>query len=199
LKNNKLIGITGGIGAGKSIVCNIFNHFHIPVFNADDTAKKLVITDPTLKAEIMKLFGNEAYINGVYNKKYIAGLVFNDNLLLTKLNNLIHPKVRQTASDWAMKQYKSPYLLYEAALMNAAGAGNDFEKVIVVQSPMEMRIKHIQNRDNRSLTEIKAIIDKQISDEERVKFADYQIINNEKISLVDQVFYIHNELNRLYT
>jgi dephospho-CoA kinase len=190
----KLIGITGGIGSGKSIVCNIFQTFGIPVFNADETAKKIVEIDPILKAEILQLLGNDAYIGEKYNRKFVSSKVFNNNELLYKLNGLIHPKVRQAAFIWIEKQKPAPYYLYEAAIMKAAGDGNSFNKVILVTSPLVLRIARIKARDNRTEQEILAIINKQVSDEARLKIADYFIENDEKNSLIEQVLKIHREL-----
>lgn len=190
-ENRKLIGITGGIGAGKSLVSKIFQTLGIPVFNADDTAKSLIETDPELKNDIIQLFGNEAYIENKYNRKYIANRVFYESSLLQKLNNLVHPKVREHANYWLSSQEKLPYYLYEAALMKAAGDGNLFNKVIVVFSPIYLRIERIKARDNRTEAEILAIINKQISDEERVKIADFQIFNDEKASIIKQVMELH--------
>ncbi len=189
-----LVGITGGIGAGKTIVCRIFAALGIPVFNADEQAKRLVNNDLVLKESIVELLGDEAFLEGKYNRKYVAKQVFNNPVLLSKLNGLIHPEVRKAASTWAEKQAKSPYLLYEAALMNRAGEGNKFQKIIVVNAPMVIRIERIKTRDHRTEAEIKAIIDKQISDETRNKIADFRIENNEKESLIEQVLKIDEEL-----
>lgn len=192
----KIIGITGGIGSGKSIVCKIFQVMGIPVFNADETAKKLVESDSNLKAEIIQLLGNEAYIGEKYNRKFIANKVFNNIELLKKLNGLIHPKVRETALIWIEKQKPSPYYLYEAAIMKASGDANNFEKIILVRSPLELRIARIKTRDNRTEQEILAIMNKQISDEERQKIADFTIENDEKNSLIEQVLEIHEKLTK---
>ncbi|MES2795197.1 MAG: dephospho-CoA kinase [Bacteroidota bacterium] len=194
---NQLIGITGGIGAGKSLVCEIFKVLGIPVFNADETAKKLVETDAKLKSEIIKLLGNEAYSGEKYNRKFVSQKVFNESILLNQLDQLIHPKVREYAYEWFRIQKPSPYYLYEAALMNAAGIGNVFNKIIVVQSPTFLRIERIKKRDQRPETEILAIINKQKTDEERLKIANFVIYNDEKNSLIEQVLKINNHLSQL--
>jgi dephospho-CoA kinase len=196
-KTNIIIGITGGIGAGKSLVCRIFNVLDIPVFNADDSAKSIVETDEILKNKIIELLGNEAYEGEKYNRKYVASKVFTDVELLKKLNNLIHPKVRESAANWFLSQKKSSYYLYEAALMNGAGDNNSLKKVIVVKSPIQTRVERIIQRDGRSEEEILAIINKQKSDEDRSKIADFVIENDEKHSLIEQVLNIHNQLLNL--
>jgi dephospho-CoA kinase len=193
-QHKKIIGITGGIGTGKTIVCKIFQALGIPVFNADETAKKLVETNQILKNEIIQLLGNEAYLGEKYNRKFVAGKVFNDTRLLQKLNGLIHPKVREAAIIWIEKQKNAPFYLYEAALMKAAGDANNFEKIILVHSPLALRIARIKTRDNRTEQQIMAIINKQVSDEERQQIADYTIENDEKNSIIEQVLKIHNEL-----
>lgn len=193
----KIIGITGGIGAGKSVVAKVFSVLGIPVFDADSAAKTIVVSNQKLKDSIIELLGNEAYINNIYNRNFVAGKVFKDPVLLEKLNSLIHPAVRLYAAEWAIKQKNSPYLLYEAALMNAAGKGNIFDKIIVVNSPLPLRINRIKVRDNRTDKEISAIIDKQISDTERLKFADYVIENDESTGLIDQVLTVHQNIMEL--
>lgn len=196
-KTNNIIGITGGIGAGKSLVCQIFNVLGIPVFNADDSAKSIVEIDEILKNKIIELLGNEAYVGEKYNRKYVASKVFNDVGLLKKLNSLIHPKVRESAINWFLIQKNAKYYLYEAALMNGAGDNNSLKKVIVVNSPIQTRVERIIQRDGRSEEEILAIISKQKSDDDRSKIADFVIENDEKTSLIEQVLNIHNKLLNL--
>jgi dephospho-CoA kinase len=191
----KIIGITGGIGAGKSLVCHIFQILGIPVFNADDVAKKIVETNEALKAEIIQLLGDEAYLYGSYNRKYVASQVFGNKEMLRNLNNLIHPQVKAEAIIWAQSQKMAPFYLYEAALMKAAGDSNIFDKVIVINAPLELRINNIKARDNRTETEILAIINNQITDQERKKIADFVIENDGKISLIDQILTVYNNLS----
>lgn len=190
----KTIGITGGIGVGKTTVCQIFKTLGIPVFNADDTAKQIVNTNLILKENIIELLGNEAYTSNGYDRKYVAKKVFNDKNLLQKLNNLIHPQVRIMAKKWIEKQENHNYCLYEAAIMNAANKGDIFDKIIVITSPLTLRIERIKTRDNRTTDEILAIISNQMSEEERIKMADYVIVNNETESLIRQVLVIDTQL-----
>jgi dephospho-CoA kinase len=195
----KIIGITGGIGSGKSIVCKIFMVLGIPVFNADTEAKRLVVEDAQLKQEIIVLLGTEAYIEGKYNRSFVASKIFNNPDLLLKLNNKIHPAVREYANKWAEKQKNAPYLLYEAALMNAAGDGNNFDKIIIVNAPLKLRIDRVKARDNRTNEEITAIISKQKTDKERQQITDFTIENNEKASLINQVLAIHHDILAIIT
>lgn len=192
----KTIGITGGIGVGKTTVCQIFKTLGVPVFNADDTAKQIVNTDPILKENIIQLLGNEAYTPIGYDRKYVAKKVFNDKNLLQKLNNLIHPQVRIMAKKWIEKQETDSYSLYEAAIMKEADKGDFFDKIIVITSPLTLRIERIKARDNRTSEEILAIISNQMSEEDRIKMADYLIVNNESESLIRQVLAIDAQLKK---
>ena len=186
--NQKIFGITGGIGSGKSLICKIFSTMNIPIYDADSRAKYLIINNLSLKKSIKSLLGESSYKpSGDYNRTWVASQVFNNPDLLKQLNSLVHPCVHRDAQDWVKKYPKSPFLLYEAALMKAAGDSNVFEKVIVVNAPIALRIKRIKQRDNRSEQEIKDIIARQITDEERLKIADYVIENDDKQPILDQV------------
>jgi dephospho-CoA kinase len=187
-KAQKIIGITGGIGSGKSLVCKIFSIMNTPIYDADSRAKYLINNDLSLKNSIKNLLGDNAYTPiGEYNRAWVASQVFNDSDLLKRLNSLVHPCVHKDAHKWVKKFPKSPFLLYEAALMKAAGDNNIFDKVVVVNAPFELRIKRIQLRDKRAEQEIKNIIARQISDEERLKIADYIIENDDKKAVLEQV------------
>jgi dephospho-CoA kinase len=184
----KIIGITGGIGSGKSIVCKVFAAMGIPVYEADSRAKTLMNNDLSLKKSIQNLLGEQAYTpTGEYNRAWVASQVFNNPDLLQKLNAIVHPRVRADAEMWMQQHQKAPFVLYEAALMKAAGDGNHFDKVIVVTAPIALRIKRVQKRDKRSEQEIKDIIARQISDEERLKIANFVIENDEVKPLLGQI------------
>ena len=191
----KIIGITGGIGSGKSIVCKIFATLGIPIYEADARAKWLTTHDLILKEKIIQLLGSDAYTpTGEYNRAWVGSQVFGNVDLLQKLNEIIHPAVHQDAQKWFSAHPNAPFLLYEAALMKAAGDGNFFQKVIVVNAPLELRIKRVQLRDGRSEQAIKDIIARQISDEERNKIADYFVENDEKTPVISQVLALFERL-----
>ena len=195
---SKVIGITGGIGSGKSLVCKVFSVLGIPIYEADARAKYLITQDQLLKKNIIELLGEQAYLaSGDYNRAWVASQVFENPVLLSKLNALVHPKVRQDATDWIQQNQKTPFVLYEAALMKAAGDGNTFDKVIVVNAPVDLRIQRIKARDQRSETEIRAIIERQISEEERQKIADFIIENDEKQPLLPQILDLYEKLSLL--
>ena len=195
MKSQKIIGITGGIGSGKSLICKIFSTMNIPIYDADSRAKYLINNDLSLKNSIKTLLGKNAYLpTGKYNRKWVASQVFNNPDLLKQLNSLVHPYVHKDSHDWVKKYSKSPFLIYEAALMKAAGDNNMFDKVIVVNAPINLRIQRIQVRDKRSEQEIKDIIARQISDEERLKIADYVIENDDKEPVLKQVLELYEIL-----
>lgn len=190
------IGITGGIGSGKSVVCRIFSCLGIPIYNADDRAKELTVGDGELRNAIVQLLGPESYTtDGAYNRSYVAEKVFGNPGLLHQLNGLIHPRVQHDTQVW-MKQLESspgiPYVVKEAAIMNRAGKHNDLDRVVVVTASEELRLRRIRQRDpHRSEEQIRDIIKRQISEEERRSLADYVITNDDNSSLIDQVLRLH--------
>ena len=184
----KLIGITGGIGSGKSIVCKVFAMLGVPIYEADSRAKSLMNNDLSLKKSIKNLLGEQSYtLAGEYNRAWVASQVFNNSDLLRQLNAIVHPRVREDAEQWIQQNSSASFLLYEAAIMKAAGDNNNFDKVVVVNAPIDLRIKRVQKRDNRTEQEIRHIIARQISDEERLKIADFVIKNDEETPLLQQI------------
>jgi len=187
------IGITGGIGSGKSIVCRVFAALGAPIYVADDRAKWLLNHDATLKNAVEKLLGEDAYLSdGQYNRNWVASQVFSNPSLLHQLNALVHPRVWEDTADWVKQHQSSPYLIKEAAIMAKAGQNNDLDKVVVVCAPIETRIKRVQQRDpQRTEASIRDIIARQASDDERLKIADYVIDNDESQLLIPQVWALH--------
>ncbi len=189
-----IIGITGGIGSGKSIVCRIFGVLGIPVYEADTRAKWLMNHDPQLKEQLIALLGPDAYTHtGEYNRAWVASQVFDNQNLLLKLNAVVHPRVWQDSAAWVQQHSEAPYLLYEAAIMKAAGQGNAFRHVVMVSAPVELRVKRTLARDpQRSEQEVRAIIARQVSDEERLKIADFVVQNDDYQLLIPQVLHLHS-------
>ncbi|TDE16456.1 dephospho-CoA kinase [Dyadobacter psychrotolerans] len=192
-KNRPLqIGVTGGIGSGKSIVCKIFSCLGISVYDADSRAKWLTNADPEIRAKVIELLGSKSYDeHGNYNRAFVASLVFKNEILLRRLNSIIHPVVQRDTEKWVLDRQKESYIIKEAAIMNAAKDSNSLDYVIVVQSPVELRIKRILERDSRSEEEIRAIIERQVSDTERNEIADFIIHNDEETALIPQVLKLH--------
>jgi dephospho-CoA kinase len=190
-----LIGITGGIGSGKSTVCQLFRALGAPVYEADDRAKWLTNHDPILRADILRLLGPEAYTEaGTYNRPWVATQVFADPNLLQQLNSLIHPRVWADSAAWVQTNARKPYLIYEAALMRAAGDGNALDTVVVVSAPETLRIQRVRQRDpHRSEPEIRKIIQNQISDDDRARIADVVVKNDESELLIPQVLTLHEQ------
>lgn len=193
----KVIGITGGIGSGKSIICKVFELLGVPVYYADARANWLTNNDSQLRKEIKELLGRQAYDeNGQYNRKWVASLVFDNPELLKMLNMLIHPRVFEDTKQWLALHQNHPYILREAAISNAAGVGNDLDKVVVVNCPTEIRIKRVQARDpHRSEKQIRAIIARQKSDEQFTEIADYQIFNDDRRLILPQILSLHEILS----
>ncbi|ADB42284.1 dephospho-CoA kinase [Spirosoma linguale] len=188
------IGVTGGIGSGKSVVCAVFKALDIPVYEADERAKWLTEHDPILKADIQRVLGKEAYTpTGRYNRSWVASQVFADPALLASLNAVIHPRVFADTAAWVNEHADKPYVVKEAALMNQrAGDGNTLDKIIVVQAPVALRIARIRKRDpQRTDSEIQNIIDRQLSDEARFQIADYVVENDEAQLLLPQIIRLH--------
>lgn len=185
------IGLTGGIGSGKSTVARIFEVLGIPVYYADNAAKKLMIENGELKTSIINAFGKEAYIGGNLNREYIAAAVFNDTEKLQLLNALVHPATIQDASEWFQKQ-TAPYVIKEAALIFESGANKELDYVIGVKSPFDLRVQRAMYRDHILADEVKARINKQMDEESKLRLCDYVIINDEEQMLIPQVLAMHN-------
>lgn len=200
MKTPLQIGVTGGIGSGKSVVCQVFQALGAPIYEADERAKWLTEHDPILKADIQRVLGISAYDSvGHYNRAWVASQVFANPELLSALNAVIHPRVFADTESWVNLQIGKPYVIKEAALMKAAGDSNSLDKVIVVEAPMDLRIERIRKRDpHRSEAEIRNIIARQISDEERLQLADYVLDNDESQLLIPQILQLHEEFLRLW-
>lgn len=191
----KIIGITGGIGSGKSVVCKIFEQLKIPVYEADSAAKLLYNKYPELKQSVRELVSEEAIDkNGNINRKKLAEIVFNDEEKLEILNKLVHPLVKRDFENWVESHKSYPYVLKEAAILFESGANKQCDLVIAVISPLELRIERIRQRDKKSKAEIEKIISTQLSDEELIKRSDFVIYNDEVQMVVPQVLKIHGEI-----
>lgn len=187
-----LIGITGGIGSGKSMVCRLFECLDIPVYYADSRAKWLTNNDPEIREKVIALLGPESYnAEGRYDTRFVASSVFKNEALLKELNAIIHPVVLRDTKDWVSQHAGMPYVLKEAAIMAKAGHSNSVDYVVVVEAPVGLRIQRILQRDNRTEQEIRAIIERQVSDESRREIADYIVNNDDASELIPQVLHLH--------
>ncbi|WP_304232262.1 dephospho-CoA kinase [Jiulongibacter sediminis] len=183
------VGITGGIGSGKSTVARIFEVLDIPVYHADDEAKWLIANDKSLKIEIIKLLGEEAYINGEYNRSYVSLKVFNDSDLLQRLNSLVHPAVAMHFENW-VKSKTTPYIIKEAAIVKSKSG---IDHLIYVHASSEKRVERTLKRDNfRTREAVLKIIESQQTEDDFRALADF-VIDNESDLLIPQVLEIHKK------
>lgn len=190
----KTVGITGGIGSGKTTVAKMFTEKGIPVYIADTEAKKLMNTSSEIKEELIKLFGPKAYADEELNRSYIASEVFYDSDKLEKLNAIVHPRVGTHFSEWKIAQ-KAPYILYEAAILFEKGAYKKCDYTILVTAPKAIRIERIKKRDNTTEKAIEARMNNQWPDKQKEKLADFVIENNEGLAQTKlQVEQLHNKL-----
>jgi len=192
------IGITGGIGSGKTTVCKIFEKFGIPVYYADDRAKKLMVENPEIVEKIKSIFGKRAYHkSGSLYRQHIARIAFSKPEKLKQLNAVVHPAVAKDSMDWIKAQKNVPYTLKEAALLVEVGSYKLLDKLIVVTAPQTVRIQRVMNRDKTDRKAVEARISKQMPEEEKLKFADFEIKNDGSESLIKQVWEIHEKLKSL--
>ena len=194
-KQTLKVGITGGIGSGKTTVCKIFETLDIPIYYADDRAKWLMTHDPELMAAISNTFGSDAYSSeGQLNRAYLAKVVFEDDEKLAQLNALVHPAVFRDGSQWHHSQAGIPYTLREAALLFESGSYRAIDKMIVVTAPLAVRIKRVMERDQVTEAAVMARIEKQWPEEEKVKRADFVIQNDGERLIIPKVLEIHRWL-----
>jgi len=192
------IGITGGIGAGKSTVSQLFKTLGVPVYNSDERAKWLMNHDLDLKNKIIKLFGDNAYTSHEeVNRMLIAQKVFNDKLLLVQLNELVHPAVKKDYLDWSTSILNNKYSLKESALLFETGIYKELDKNILVVAPLNIRIERVMKRDGISQELVEQRIKNQLPEEEKIPLADYIIYNDESNSLIEQVLTIHQQISQL--
>jgi dephospho-CoA kinase len=190
-----IIGITGGIGSGKTIVCKVFATLNIPVFYADDEAKKLYDTSPELLEKLVHLFGDDILTGGRLNKTKLADLVFQRDDLLKELNAMVHPLVGQSFATWHNQQ-SSPYVIREAAILLESGSYRDCDLIILVTADESLRIKRVMERSKISSGEVQKRMAKQWTDTDKRAFADFEINNDEKALIIPQIISIHESILR---
>jgi dephospho-CoA kinase len=189
------IGITGGIGSGKTTVCRIFEQLGIQVYYADDRAKALMVESPEVRAAIIALLGEEAYFpDGSLNRPYISSIVFNTPEKLTGLNAIVHPAVFNDGEAWLKEHADAPYTLKEAALLFESGSHKALDKIIMVFAPKDLRIQRVMKRDKSPREAVEARISQQMPEEEKLRLSDYVIYNDGHHSLISQVWQLHQKL-----
>jgi len=187
------VGLTGGIGSGKSTIAKVFAVLGIPVYYADDSAKKLMQTNELLKQQLIFHFGEAVYIDGKLNRTHLASIVFNDKAKLELLNSLVHPVTIADADDWFGRQ-TSPYVIKEAALLFESGAAEGLDYIITVTAPETLRIKRVMERDSVTAEEVKKRMMNQIDESIKNRLSNFVIYNDEQEMILPQVLKIHEEL-----
>jgi dephospho-CoA kinase len=188
------IGITGGIGSGKSLVSRIFQHLGVPVYDADSHAKELMTTDGILVSRIKKEFGDLAYHNdGTLDRTYLGNTVFNDQKRLDLLNSLVHPRVAADYERWVKEHRQFRYVLKEAALLFEANSARNLDQVVVVTAPEDVRIRRVLKRDpHRTVEQLKGIVEKQMPEDKKRELADHIIVNDDTQLVIPQVLKLHD-------
>jgi dephospho-CoA kinase len=187
------VGITGGIGTGKSTVCRIFSLLGIPIYDADSRAKWLTENNPDIRTQLISTFGEETFNGFVLNRSYLATVAFADDASTARLNAIVHPAVAIDFKAWALLQ-DAPYILKEAALFYEAGTAHEMDTMLVVTAPIDIRISRVLNRDaHRSTEQIKAIIDRQWPDERKLALAQHIVYNDEHQLLIPQILALHQQ------
>jgi dephospho-CoA kinase len=186
------IGITGGIGSGKTTVARIFEVLGIPVYYADDAAKRIMNEDPQVREAIIKKFGELSYKDGMLNREYLASIVFHDKKKLAALNALVHPATIRNSIQW-MKCQTAPYAIREAALIFESGVQDQLDYVIGVSAPAELRIERAIQRDKLTRQQVLDRMDRQINETIKMRLCDFVIVNDNKKPLIQQVLKLHEK------
>lgn len=189
----KVIGLTGGIGSGKTTVAGFFQELGVPVYIADEAGKRLMASSADVRDRIIELLGPESYLNTHPDRKYIASQVFTSEEKLSKLNQIIHPAVEKDFKEWSSSQ-KAPYVIYEAAILFESGGYKKCDAVILVTAPHKLKIERLQKRDQSSIEEIEARMQHQWPDEKKRPLSQFEIINTEILKTKKRVRNVHEFL-----
>lgn len=192
----KIVGLTGGIGSGKSLISEAFKCLNVPVYNSDKASKALVNSSSVIISSIKKEFGSKAYKKDILDRKYIASIVFNDQKSLNILNSIIHPEVKKDFESWARvyKDLGAKYIIKETAILVETGLYQEVDFVVLVKAKIEDRIKRVISRDGSTQEEVQARIKKQMPDKLKQKYADAVIENNNDSPLLDSILSLHKKL-----
>lgn len=197
-KNNKttplLIGLTGGIGAGKTLIAKMFELLRVPVFDADTEAKAILGNDQNVRARVIEIFGPEAYSGSEPNRKFLAQRVFANDEKREKLNAIVHPAVGEAFKQWVKDHSDNPYLLKEAAIIFETGGEAHLDGVVIVTAPEVIRIERVMQRDNVTENQVRDRMAAQWTDEKKLEKSNYHIVNDGKTAVIPQVLAIHDAL-----
>ncbi|WP_458626223.1 dephospho-CoA kinase [Winogradskyella sp. PC D3.3] len=188
-----VVGLTGGIGSGKSTILECFKSYGVPVYIADDEAKALMNRSKVIKRKLIQLFGEKAYIDNQLNRPYLASKIFNDKALLSKMNAIVHPKVARHFKHWLEKQ-KAKYVIKEVAIIFENNLQDQYDYIITVVADEDLRIQRVMQRDHTSMEKVKAIIKNQWPDADKISKSDFVIVNNNLQDAKEQVLKIHQTL-----
>ena len=191
------VGLTGGIGSGKTTVCNVFRHLGIPVYHADIHARILSDEDDDIKKALSGLVGDDIYTESGLDRKKLSQMIFVNRSLLQKVNEIIHPKVMDHFSKWINEHQETNYIIHEAAILFESGMNPLFDKIITVSAPEDIRISRIMKREGVTENDVKNIIKNQWPESRKRDNSDYIIINDQKQMILPQILKIHNELTLL--
>ena len=191
----KILGLTGGIGSGKTTVAKMFEALGVPVYNADQSAKMLMQSSEDLKDKIKQLLGEDAYTENRLNKAFISEKIFNNKALLSQINALVHPEVARDFNSWLPLQ-TSVYVIKEVAILFETATEDQFDYILTVTAPEAIRIQRIIERDQIALTKIKAVISNQLQDSEKTVKSDFVILNTDLNDTKNQVYDIHNKIHK---
>jgi dephospho-CoA kinase len=191
-----LVGITGGIGSGKSLVCRILEILGVPVYHADQQARNLMNSQPGLVSRIRMLLGDDAYRDGMMDRNYVAGKVFGNKELLESLNRIVHPAVRQDFQHWAWKQEGVPYVVEEAAILFESGADRFMDYTVLVYAPEDIRIGRVMERDGTDREAVILRMSHQMDEEEKKQKAGEIILNDDTTLLLPQVIRLHEKMKK---
>ena len=192
----KIVGLTGGIGSGKTTVAQMFKALGVPVYNADEEAKTLMQNSEIIKGELIQLLGANCYQNGQLNRSFIASKVFSDKALLEKINAIVHPKVAAHFDDWCSKQ-TAPYVIKEVAILFETESQHLFDFILTVTSPVETRIQRVMDRDQKTKSEVELVIKNQLSETEKINQSHFVIFNNTISDTERDVMEIHNKITEI--
>lgn len=192
----KVVGLTGGIGSGKTTVAKMFEDLGMPLYIADDRAKILMNTSKVIKKKLIALFGEEAYSDGQLNRPFLASKIFEDAVLLKSMNAIVHPKVADDFKRWKNKQHTA-YVLKEAAVIFENNMASQYDYIITVVADLDQRIARVVKRDDTSKDRVLAIVNNQLTDKEKADQSDFVIINHNLDETKKQVLKIHQQLSKL--
>jgi dephospho-CoA kinase len=180
------LGITGGIGSGKSTVSEILTLCNVPVYIADVESKRLVATSPVIKEKLIHIYGEELFEGGVLNKALLASHIFNDKAKLEQVNAIIHPEVEKDFKEWVINHIHYPVIAHEAAILFESGFNKLMDKIVMVYTPLEIRLERTMKRDNTTREKVLERIQNQMPDEKKARLSDFVIVNDGAHSLIEQ-------------